>query len=65
MLAKQYQTYIRKQTLELAVAKYPNDPHKQMLYQIGFLQAQLAECMHKDNHMAYMYFDRIKDLLNE
>lgn len=65
MLAKQYQDYIRRRCLELAVAKYPNDPHKQMLYQIGFLQAQLANAMSTDSHIANKFFDRVKSILDE
>lgn len=34
--------------LERAVKKYPNEPQLQLLYQIGFLEAQLAEAMRND-----------------
>jgi hypothetical protein len=60
MTALEYQQYIRKQLLERAVAKYPNDTHKQMLYTIGFLQAQLAHAMYNDTNVAYGFKHRIK-----
>jgi hypothetical protein len=44
----------------MASNKYPNMPHKQMLYQIGFLQAQLAEAMAQDSRTA----DRFKSAVN-
>jgi len=37
--------------LELAVSKYPNNPQLQMLYTIGFLQAQLARACHTDSRV--------------
>jgi hypothetical protein len=42
---------IRSNLLELAVRKYPNDPDKQMLYTIGFLQAQLASACLTDSRV--------------
>ena len=49
MTKNQARQWIQQQLLDLAVCKYPNDPHRQMLYQIGFLQAQLAEAFYTDN----------------
>jgi len=42
---------IRSTLLELAVSKYPNNPQLQMLYTIGFLQAQLARACHTDSRV--------------
>jgi hypothetical protein len=41
--------YIRTKIRELAAAKYPNDQEQQLMYTIGFLQAQLAACMLRDS----------------
>ena len=49
MMARQYRELIRQQLLAQSAARYPSNPRLQMLYTIGFLQAQLAEAMHKDN----------------
>lgn len=60
MLKKQYLDYIRRELLELSVQRYPNDPHRQMLYQIGFLQAQLADIMHRDSTHAHRFNQQIR-----
>jgi hypothetical protein len=60
MTKQEYQIYIRKQLLELAVKKYPDDAQKQMIYQLGFLQAQLAEAMYNDNHIANTFKHTVK-----
>jgi len=55
MTTRQYREHIRQQLLEQSAARYPNEPKLQMLYTIGFLQAQLAEAMQRDN-LAYYKF---------
>lgn len=50
-----YRDYIRQRLLERSAQRYPNNPRLQMLYQIGFLQAQLAEAIRADNH-TYLRF---------
>ena len=60
MTSEQYRTWIRNTLLDTSASKYPNDPHKQMLYQIGFLQAQLSHAMAADNQIAYLYKDCIE-----
>lgn len=64
MLASQYVDYIRRHLLELAVKKYPNEPQQQMLYQIGFMQALLAEFMNKDNAYAHKFASRVETLMD-
>ncbi len=63
-----YQQNIRAVLLEQSVQRFPNNPRLQMLYQIGFLQAQLAEAMRSDN-LAYSRFkqciDQAQRQLNE
>jgi len=46
-----YQLEIRKLLLERAARLYPNQPQLQLIYQIGFLQAQLAEAMCDDSRI--------------
>lgn len=48
-----YRQYIRRELIEQAVSRYPNNPRLQLLYQIGFLQAQLAWAMQQDNRIYY------------
>ena len=55
MTTRQYREHIRQQLLEQSAQRYPNEPKLQMLYTIGFLQAQLAEAMQRDN-LAYYKF---------
>jgi hypothetical protein len=56
-----YRQYIRTELVEQAVSRYPNNPRLQLLYQIGFLQAQLAWAMQQDNLTYY----RFKQCINE
>jgi hypothetical protein len=55
MAKEQYRQYIRQELLAQSAARYPNNPRLQMLYTIGFLQAQLAEAMHSDNITYYRF----------
>lgn len=50
-----YRDYIRTELLERAARRYPNNTRLQMLYQIGFLQAQLAEAIRADNLNYYRF----------
>lgn len=59
MTEQQYRSWIRMDLLELASKKFPNNPHLQMLYQIGFLQAQLARNMADDNRASYKFHEAI------
>jgi len=52
MTQKQYLQWIRTNMLEQASQRYPNNPRLQMIWQIGFLEAQLAHAMHKDSYVA-------------
>lgn len=60
MTKEEYQQYIRRQLLDKAVSKYPNDADKQMIYQLGFLQAQLARAMYNDSNVAHAFKQTIK-----
>ncbi len=55
-----YKEFIRAELLELSARLYPNNPRLQMLYQIGFLQAQLAEAMRDDNRCYYRFQQAIE-----
>jgi len=61
MTESQYRSWIREDLLELAASKYPNDPRLQMLYQIGFLQAQLAKCMYADNAVSTRFQTAVRN----
>lgn len=50
-----YKEYIRAELLEKASQLFPNNPRLQMLYQIGFLEAQLSEAMRDDNKNYYRF----------
>jgi hypothetical protein len=68
MTESQYRSWIREDLLELAAAKYPNNPRLQILYQIGFLQAQLAQNMTDDNRASLRFNQAItnsNDQLNK
>jgi len=49
MTHEHVRSWIRQDLLELAAHKYPNNPRLQILYQIGFLQAQLAVNINDDS----------------
>ena len=55
MTYEQLRSWIRQDLLELSARKFPNNPRLQMLYQIGFLQAQLAQAIRADNHNYYRF----------
>jgi hypothetical protein len=59
MTREQYRSWIRMDLLELSARKFPNNPRLQMLYQIGFLQAQLAHNMSDDNRASYRFHEAI------
>ena len=50
-----YKEYIRTELLERSSQLFPNNPRLQMLYQIGFLEAQLSEAMRDDNKNYYRF----------
>lgn len=52
MTQQQYAQWIRTRMLEQASQRYPNDPRLQMIWQIGFLESQLAHAMSSDNRVA-------------
>ena len=52
MTQTQYLQWIRTNMLEQASQRYPNNPRLQMIWQIGFLESQLAHAMHSDNKVA-------------
>ena len=52
MTQSQYLQWIRTNMLEQASERYPNNPRLQMIWQIGFLEAQLAHAMQHDNYVA-------------
>ncbi len=54
-----YKDYVRQRPLERSVERFPNNPRLQMLYQIGFLQAQLAEAIRADNLNYYRFADAL------
>jgi hypothetical protein len=68
MTTRQYRERIRQQLLEQSALRYPGNPRLQMLYTIGFLQAQLAEAMHRDNITYYRFqqcIEQAEQLLKE
>lgn len=60
MTTEQYRKWLQTQLLELAVKKYPNNPRLQMIYQIAFLEQQLAHAMHNDSRQADAFIDCIE-----
>ena len=61
MTYEQYRSWIRQDLLELSAQKFPNNPRLQMLYQIGFLQAQLALNMADDNRASHRFHQAIHE----
>ena len=55
MTYEQLRSWIRQDLLELSARKFPNNPRLQMLYQIGFLQAQLAGAIRADNYVYHRF----------
>ncbi len=50
-LTNRYIAYIRDQMRERAYDLYPSSRVNQLLYQVGFLEAQLARAMLADSHV--------------
>lgn len=51
---------IRQLLLDRAAKLYPNEPRLQMLYQIGFLEQQLAEAMRQDSRVTDQFVECVK-----
>jgi hypothetical protein len=43
--------WVRQELVQVASAKYPNNPRAQMIYSIGFLEAQLASAFRTDSQV--------------
>ena len=43
--------WVRQELVQVAAAKYPNNPQQQMIYSIGFLEAQLAAAFRTDSRV--------------
>jgi hypothetical protein len=52
--------WIRAELVQVASHKFPNDPRKQMIYSIGFLEAQLAANFRTDSRC----YDTFKQAIN-
>ena len=65
MTYEQYKSWIRQDLLELAARKFPNNPRLQMLYQIGFLQTQLAMTMRDDSRASQRFYLAYKEAVNK
>ena len=61
MNTEQYRSWIRQDLLEVSAQKFPNNPRLQMLYQIGFLQAQLALNMNDDSRASHRFHRAIRE----
>jgi hypothetical protein len=49
MTREQALDYIQTRIRALAVSRYPNDQHRQLLYTVGFLQGFTADLMREDS----------------
>jgi len=65
MTYEQYRSWIRQDLLELSAQKFPNNPRLQMLYQIGFLQTQLALNMNDDSRASQRFRTAYKRAVNK
>ena len=65
MTTQQVRSWIRQDLLELAAEKFPNNPRLQMLYQIGFLQAQLAMTINNDSRAGQRFMAAYKQAQNK
>ena len=54
-----YLAYVQEQMLILAQDKHPDNKTLQLIYQVGFLQAQLAQAMADDNKNYYRFKDTV------
>ena len=54
-----YIEYIRRELKNKAQTKFPIDQNKQLAYQIGFLQAQLAHAMYEDSRTLHRFKSNI------
>lgn len=51
--------YIQREITNLAALKYPDDQRLQLIYQLGFVVAQLAEAVYRDSHVGSRFKDRV------
>ena len=54
-----YLAYVQEQMQILARDKHPDNKTLQLIYQVGFLQAQLAQAMLDDNRNYYRFKDTV------
>lgn len=54
-----YLAYVQEQMQILAQDKHPDNKTLQLIYQVGFLQAQLAQAMANDNKNYYRFKDTV------
>ena len=59
-----YLQWVQDDLRALAAAKFPNTPHEQVLYQLGFLQRMLADSMWDDSNVSTRFSRTLKAAAN-
>jgi hypothetical protein len=55
MLRKDFRDYIEQSLATVANQRFPDDPQCASQYMLGYLTAQLAECMYDDNRAFWRF----------
>lgn len=56
---EEIRNYIQREITNLAAIKYPEDERLQLIYQLGFVVAQLAGAAYRDSHVGSRFKDRV------
>jgi hypothetical protein len=56
---EEIRNYIQREITNLAAIKYPKDERLQLIYQLGFVVAQLASSVYRDSHVGSRFKDRV------
>lgn len=59
MTEEEIRNYIQREITNLAALKYPDNERLQLIYQLGFVVAQLASSVYRDSHVGSRFKDRV------
>ena len=51
--------YVQREITSLAALKHPNNERLQLIYQLGFITAQLTEAIYADSHVGSRFRERV------
>lgn len=59
MTKDELRIYIQREITSLAAIKHPKNERLQLIYQLGFITAQLTEAIYADSHVGSRFRERV------